>query len=63
MVLDSKILKKEEIVSVFKHLNSVPSSPMAFPLKDLFEPVTDNDAVADRKWKYAPSKAKIVSSF
>jgi len=31
VVLDSKILTQEEIVSVIKHLNSVPSSPMVFP--------------------------------
>ena len=62
VVLDSKILTKEEIVSVIKHLNSVPSSPMVFP--KIKRSVSTGDiqrccrfnSLSDRRWKYGPSR-------
>jgi len=62
VVLDSKILTKEEIVSVIKHLNSVPSSPMAFPKTKRsvstgdFQRCCRFNSLSDRRWKYGPSR-------
>ena len=64
VVLDRKILTKGEIVSVIKHLNSVPSSPMVFPKTKRSVSTGDIqrcrrfNSLSDRKWKYGPSRGQ-----
>ena len=63
VVLDSDVLTKEDIVSVIKHLNSVPSSSMLFPKTKRLGSYGDNrccrfNSLSDRKWKNGPSVYK-----
>ena len=64
VVLDSDILTKEDIVSVIKHLNSVPSSSMPFPKTKRVASDGDNqrccrfNSLPDYKWKRDPSECK-----
>ena len=62
VVLDSKPLTQEEIVSVIKHLNSVLSSPMSFSKTKRSVSTGDIqrccrfNSLSDRRWKYGPSR-------
>jgi len=64
VVLNSKILTHEEIVSVIKHLFSVPNSPMVFPKTKRSFLTGDRqrccrfNSLSDRRWKYGPSRGQ-----
>jgi len=64
VVLDSKILTQEEIVSVIKHLNSVPSSPMVFPKTERSVSTGDIqrccrfNSLSDCRLQYDPSRGE-----
>ena len=64
VVLDSKILTKEEIVSVLKLRNSVPSPPIEFSKTQRSGPDGDIqrccrfNSVSKFRWKYGPSRGQ-----